>query len=169
MLTQSSSTLKQSTLSACQNSFWKVSSWYLSLLNQNTVNIKQKLETKCRWSIPSLLVTAKLHLLIRHLLLTFPLCLPSSSSFVSSDPLECCWRHTTRKKRERKRKEQRALLQWNGWRSAQKKKKVHIPNSVPGTQTRLKSIMPRLSPFWNPIQLFKWKICNETYERIKKA
>lgn len=51
---------------------------------------------------------------------------------------------------------------------AQKNANEHIPNSVPGTQTRLKSIMPRLSPFCNPIQLFKWKICNETYEIIKK-
>lgn len=51
---------------------------------------------------------------------------------------------------------------------AQKNANEHIPNSVPGNQTRLKSIMPRLSPFCNPIQLFKWKICNETYEIIKK-
>lgn len=153
---QSNSALKHIMLSACQNPFWKVASWYLSLLKHTTVKLRQKLEAKCRLTRPSPLLTTKHNPTSTYSPLTFDF--PPLSALLH---LFC--------------------FLWSSWVLLQKhytkkrKNKGHYCNEMDGeAHTKkpmstftilcqaivnydycLKSIMPRLSLFCNPIQWFK--------------
>ncbi len=85
--------------------FLKVASWYLSLLKHTTVKLRQKLETKCRLTCPSPLLTVKHSPTSTFSELTFDF--PPLSALLHLfcflwSSLECCCRYNTRKKERTK-------------------------------------------------------------------